>query len=308
MYNVALESAGFSVTNVPHDEQLMYYDSLAATSLPEDKFKSLRHRKQSMTLSHNTVHYQLSFMDFIDQLCETLESNVPGAMVIFKRKCSELMASTSCRIKLFPPAYLKILCQCTNITILLRVLSPYLTWCSHSILSALVESCNNVKVLELLNNFNANINDTQPLSSCAIPTPSYVMTPDDNSSYTILTTKVSTNSLSMTLKDISEVKYVMADKFKITEHSFQFLAMNKDLVIFYWMILKAIVPIICAQMQQYQEYFKEKGWTEICIYPNMVFKIDGRVKLGSLAYLQSEYSEKWDDTIKSQLNRIEVCS
>ena len=284
----------------------MCYDSLATATMPEDKFKSLRHRKQSMTLSRNTVHYQLNFMDFIDQLCEALESNVPDTIEIFKRKCNELMASTSRRIKLFPPAYLKILYKCTHITMLLRVLSPYLTWCSHSILSLLVESCNNAEVLELLNNFNVNINETQPLSSCAIPTPSYVMTPDENSSYTILTTKIKTNYSSMTLKDISEVKHTMADKFKITEHSFQFLAMNKDLVIFYWIILKAIVPIICAQMQQCQEYFKEKGWTEICIYPSMLFKIDGHVKLGSLAYLQSEYSEKWDDTIKSQLNRIEV--
>ena len=285
----------------------MSYDSLITTPMPEDKFESLRHRKQSMTLSCNTDHYQLSFMDFTDQLCDTLESNVPDAMEIFKRKCNELMASISRRIKLFPPAYLKVLHQCIHSTMLLRVLSPYLTWYSHSILSVLVESCNNAEVVKLLNNFNANINNTQPLSSCVIPTPNCVMIPDDNSSYTVLTTKVSTNILWMTLKDISGVKHAMAEKFKVTEHSFQFLAMNKDPGIFYWIILKAIVPIICAQIQQCQGYFKEKGWTEICIYPSTVFRIDGDVKLGSLAYLLSECSEKWDDTIKSQLNRIEVC-
>ena len=303
-YNTALESAGFSVIDVPHDQQLMCYDSLATTPMQEDKFKCLRHRRQS--LSHNSDSHQLSFMDLIDQLCEILESNVPDATEILKRKCSELSASVSRRIKLFTPGHLKCLYQCIHVTMLLRALSPFLTWYSHSILSVLVESCNNPEASELLNNFNAKFSDTQLITKSEIPVPSYVMLPDDNSSYTILTTKINTNTFAVSLKYINEVKYTMTDKFKITEHSFQFLAMNKDPFIFYWIILKAIVPMICAQMYQCQEHFKEKDLTEICIYPSTVFKIDGCVKLGSLVYLENQFSEKWDDTVKSQLSSIEV--
>ena len=301
---IALESAGFSVIHVFQDQQLMHYDS-KDTAFAQDQFESLRHERQS--LSHNSDCYRLSFMDFIDQLCETLMSNVPDATIIFMTKCSELMASVLPRIKLFPPAYLRALCQCIDVIMLLRALSPYLTWHSHSILSVLVESCNNPKASELLNSFNSKINDTQPIYNDLIPAPNYIMTPDDRSLYTILTTKVSINIMSVTLKYINEVKHTMANKFQITEHSFQLLAINEDPVTFYWMILKTIVPIICKQLHSCLQHFKEKGWIEICIYPNTVFRIDECVKVGSLAYLEKEFSEKWDDTVKLQLNRIEVC-
>ena len=139
--------------------------------------------------------------------------------------------------------------------------------------------------------FNSKINDTQPIYNDLIPAPNYIMTPDDRILYTILTTKVSINIMSVTLKYINEVKYTMANKFQITEHSFQLLAINEDPVTFYWMILKTIVPIICKQLHSCLQHFKEKGWIEICIHPNAVFRIDGYVKVGSLAYLEKEFSE-----------------
>lgn len=284
---------------------MMHYDSIDAT-FAQDQFESLRHERQS--LSHNSDCYRLSFMDFIDQLSDTLMSNVPDTTKILQAKCSELMASVSPRVKLFPPAYLRALCQCIDVIMLLRALSPYLTWHSHSILSVLVESCGDPKASELLNSFNSKINDTQPISNDLIPAPNYIMTPDDRSSYTILTTKVNINILFVTLKYINEVKHAMADKFQLKEYSFQLLAVNEDPVTFYWVILKAIVPIICKQLQSCLQHFKEKGWIEVCIYPNTVFRIDGYVKVGSLAYLEKEFSEKWDDTVKLQLNRIEVCN
>ena len=231
-------------------------------------------------------------MDFIDRLCEILMSNVPNAMEIFKMKCSELMASVSRRIKLFPPAYLQAIHKCIHISMLLRVLALYLTWHSHSILSVLVECCNCPEASELLNNYNTKIYDAQSISNHSIPAPCSVMALDENSSHTILTTKISTNILLVTLQCINEIKLTMAEQFKVTEHSFQLLAMNKDPVIFYWMILKAIAPLICAKMQDCQGHFREKGWTELCIYPNTVFRIDGYVKVGSLAYLESQLSEK----------------
>ena len=51
---------------------------------------------------HNSDCYRLSFIDFIDQLCETLMSNVPDAIIVFKTKCNELMASVLPRINCFP--------------------------------------------------------------------------------------------------------------------------------------------------------------------------------------------------------------
>ena len=282
----------------------MHYNSFNTTVAQENEFKSLRYERQS--LSRNSDCYQLSFMDFIDQLCETLMSDMPDATIIFKKKCGELMASVLLRVKLFTSAFLNALYQCIDIIMLLRALSPYLTWHSHSILSVLVESCNNPKASQLLNSFNSKLNDTQPIASGLIPVPNYIMTPDEKSSHTILTTKVSINILLVTLKYINEMKRTMADKFKIMEHSFQLMAVNEDPVTFYWMILKALVPVICRQLQNCLKHFKEKGWIEICIYPNTVFRIDGYVTVGSLAYLEKQFSEKWDDAVKFQLDRIEV--
>ena len=254
--------------------------------------------------------FHCCFLNFIDCLCTILKP-IPNVVEILIRTCRELMASSNSseKIELFPSDYLQALSQCRHVTALLRMLTPCMSWYNHFILNPLVESCECSEASDLIDKFDNWIQE-KCILTLPILEPFSTMIPDRNSNYTILTIAFNKDCpQNLQLKYINEVASDMVNKFGITKYSLHLLAIIKKPMIFFWMVLKSLVPLIIKQLQNQscKEYFKKKCWSEISIYPDTLFMFNNCIQVGSLTYLEYSYSEKWDYDIKSQLMDIKVC-
>ena len=159
-------------------------------------------------------------------------------------ECRSLMSSNTCNIPYFTDKFLTKLNKADSLFLLKIMLLPYMSWFDHSILKQLVSASQSKAADKLLQQFDSLIDYSQPITSYPIPEPSQLMIPLDDSDYTLVATKCDCDLQEMTLQKIVDNKALLVNKWDITEHALQLMAIHITRRILYWMIPKCLIPIV----------------------------------------------------------------
>ena len=234
------------------------------------------------------------FMHLLGMLTNLLQSINPSVLV---SKCYGLFASDSHKIALFSNDELNLLDQCSQISMLIKRLRGHWTWYDHSILKALLEASNSHDAMKLLDDFESFIDYTLPVTDYPIPTVNHLMIPERSSKYTVLATTYESDTTirCLTLQSVTDLKMKMISNFGITVHSVQLLAVNHFPIIFYWLIPRAVVPLLSmrSSVQKHLSQLKSAGITEVAVYPNSMFVMDHNLTVGPLSFLCSQVSKAY---------------
>ena len=179
------------------------------------------------------------FLKVIDQIEELLQ---PQDLILLMDTCKSLMASEFHKINLFPDRHINNLDKYKNTVSLLRYLRFLFTWSDHSILRALINF--NSNAVQLLDEFDSSMDDTNIIVSYPIPVYSQDMIPSETSEYTVLAVVCSKELWQCSLQYVFNVKSYILEKCDITQHCLQLLAMQNNPTIFYWTIPKCVVELI----------------------------------------------------------------
>ena len=206
------------------------------------------------------IHY----LYLIDDLCKLIESCDPG---VFIDKCASLMASYNFNITLYSDEVLKEFGEYHNVPVMLRHLMCYCTWCDLSVVLKLLEICDCLDGVRLLQNFKRMIDFTKPIMEYPISNPDSLMIPSESSPYTVMVTKYELVNSPLSLKHIEVIKSLITEKCEITFISCQFLATTNNSQVFHWLIPKSVAPLIVNKFQEHSNYMHKSGIKELCIYP-----------------------------------------
>ena len=226
---------------------------------------------------------QLLFLHLIDQVHKLLQMYKLEVV----QRCESLNASDSHKISLFSADQLTELSECDN---LFMKLSPLLTWSNHSILKALA-SCTS-EAVKLLDEFESKLDLLQPITSYPIPRLSSDMIPTDTSTYTILAVRCDKELYQCTLQYVYDVQSVVVEKYDITQHCLQLMAVRSDPTIFYWTIPKCVVYLINTNVPLHSEYLYSRGVLEVSVYPDLLLTIGDDVCYGSLVFECSDHLDE----------------
>ena len=218
-----------------------------------------------MFLSAKSVH--LYFLKLVSQLKQVLKAHNLEAFITACKKLT-VSASDLNAIPLIPSEYVEYLDD-AGIEEILSRLSFLWTWNDHSILRALLEACNCQDGIKMLDEFESQIDTSQPMELFPIPPPSMKMAPSLSSPYTVLSIS-GEQDLVTSLQHINDVARVMAKMCGILLHSLQLLAARATPLMIYWVIPKSIVPLISKGVNKHLDFFKEKRFLEISIHPNTI--------------------------------------
>ena len=233
----------------------------------------------------------VAFIHLLGILDNLLQSVNPSVLV---SKCSELFASDIHKIALFSTDELNLFGQYNETSMLIKRLRSHWTWYDHSVLKALLESSHLDGAMKLLDDFESHIDYTLPVTDYPISSVNHLMIPDRSSKYTLLATKYKGDATIryLTLQCLTDLKMKMIRSFGITTHSVQLLAVNHSPIIFYWLIPRAVVPLLSirSSVKKHSEQLKSIGLTEVAVYPNSMFIVDNNLTVGPLSYLYSQVS------------------
>ena len=222
----------------------------------------------------------LKYLDFFDVITELVQFEKVIEAI------DNLMASEIHHVKLFSADFVKHLQQCTNIIILLRALFPYTNWYDHSMLRWLLPTCNCSEGLNLLDEFDAQIDFALPIKDYPLPVyQSSNMTPDVSSTHTMLAIRCEQQLSSLSLQYIGKVKSKILQVFDITEHACILLtATNYTSAILYWLIPQSIVSLIYSKVQEHSILLYDNKILEVAVYPNFAFSTGNVKRIWSLTY------------------------
>ena len=225
-------------------------------------------------------------MDLVSQLKNKLKDYDSQT---FLEACNKLTASTSHvkAIPLIPSDCLEDLDDDVGVQEIFSRLEFFWTWNNHSVLRALLESCNCQDGLKMLDDFESEIDPSQPLESFPIPSPSMKMAPSTSSAYTILFVRRKHDEL-VHLQCVNDVATIMVERFGISLHALQLLAAQANPMRLYWVILKSIVPLIHSGVKENFNFLKESMFAEIMIYPSTILYTADNLSLGPYAMLSSQ--------------------
>ena len=206
----------------------------------------------------------VQYLYVIDSLCKLTESCDPG---VFIDKCATLMASYIHNIPLFSDETLKDFGRYHNVSVMLRYLMCYFSWCDLSIVLKLLEICDYPDGVKLLQKFKYQIDFTKPIVTVIYPTfnPESLIIPSESSPYTVMVTHYELEYTSLTLKHVEVIKLLLTEKCEITFVSCQFLAYHSK--VFYWLIPKSVIPLIVSKIQENYSYLHKNGIKMMYIYP-----------------------------------------
>ena len=163
------------------------------------------------------------------------------------------------------------------------------TWNDHSVLRALLEACDYQEGITMLDDFESQIDTSQPMELFPIPPPSIKMAPSLSSLFTVLSIRSERYEDELApLQYVNDVTTIMIEKFSISSHALQLLAARANPLMLYLMILKSITPIISKGVNEHLDVLKEKGFSEIAIYPNTILYASDNLSHGSFALLSSQ--------------------
>jgi len=118
------------------------------------------------------------------------------------------------------------------------------------VLSAVVKACNDPKAMMLLQQFDAQLDLSLPVTEYPVPQPVPAMVPYGTSTQTMLAVKLKTKISNFSLQQIFEICYLIQKTFQITEHSLQLMAANSSSTFLYWMIPKCVSHLIGSKIMQ----------------------------------------------------------
>ena len=222
-----------------------------------------------------------NFLDMKIQLQQTLQTS--NTQIIFEQ-CKSLMASHDHDIALFSNEYLNSLKQCSLVPEMLQKLSPFFRWSNHSVLTAVVDACNNPEATMLLRKFDSQLDLSLPIPEYPIPQPVPSMAPYDTSTETVLAIKVNAELSKFSFQQFVELQHLIQKYFQITEHSMQLMAAKCSLGILYWMVPKCIVHLINSKIIQDPGVYESRV-QELAIWPGTLFVNASSLQLGSLSFL-----------------------
>ena len=196
--------------------------------------------------------------------------------------CENLMASDKHFIKYVSNKQMKRLKDSDSSLLLLWRLSLSFTWSNHSILRVLADQCS--EAVNILDSFDCRVNSFEPIASYPIPCFSLNMIPVDTSTHTILAIRCGQALYECTLQYVYDMQSVMMEKFDITVHSLQLLAVRSSPTIFYWTIPECVVYLINSNVPLHSKYLYSKGILELLVYPDLQLTLGDHVSVGLLAF------------------------
>ena len=212
-----------------------------------------------------TVH--IRFVNLVAKLKQELKG---WDSQVFLEKLRVLNASVKIigHFALLPSEYLEDLSSANTEEILDRVAFLW-SWNDHSILRAVLEAYNYQKGIEMLENFESQIDATQPMELFPIPPPSMKMAPPPSSAFTVLSIRVEYDKDEpVPLQYVNDLARVMSESFWISSHALQLLAARTNCLMLCWMIPKSIVPLVSKRVKEDLDFLKKKRFLEVAIYPN----------------------------------------
>ena len=223
-----------------------------------------------------TSELEKEFHYISGHVVELLSCCLPKLLI---KWCENLMASETHEVKLLPPYSVHRLRNLKTSSAILKMMSIFWSWSNHSILTCLVKFSEIAAAL--LEDFDSRLYINSSITKYPISLPIPSMIPHNNNSSTILTLKCN-RKLQITLQVVYDIQSMMIEKYEITQHALQLLAVQSSPLVLQWMISKCIVTIINVNVRKHREYFATKGISEILIHPNIKHCIDGAPKLLSL--------------------------
>ena len=232
-----------------------------------------------------TVH--IRFLNIVAQLKQELKHCDPQTFIETLSKLNA-SAKTVGLLALLPSDYLEDFSNASSKELTNKFAFLW-TWNNHTVLRALVEACNCQDSIKMLNDFDSQIDATQPMELFPIPPPSMKIAPSLSSPFTVLSVRREYDrDEPVTLQYVNDVATIMTDKFGILPHVLQLLAARANPLMLYWMIPKSIIPLISRGVNEHLEFLKEKGFSEIAIYPNTILFATDNLSHGSFALLSNQ--------------------
>ena len=191
-------------------------------------------------------------------------------------------------IPLFPPGFLDAL---DSPEAILNKVSYTWRWNSYSSLRCVLAACKCEDGLKLLDEFDLMIDVNKSFELFPLPPPSLKMAPTLTSSYTVLSVRIEQpQTQPVPLRYIIEMSDILSEKFGVSSHALQLLAVKVDPLVLYWMIPKSIVSFVSSGLPDQLDYLKDNGVAEVAIYPNNVLLSNGDMNVGSFALLSKKVS------------------
>ena len=261
-YSIALQS-------VPMDTDELKSDSEQPSTIEFGENAEISEFNSEMILAARSVH--VKFLNTVVQVNNMLQE---CDHQVFLEACNKLCAyaSDSKVEPLLPSNYIT---KFDTTEIILKRLSFLWSWRNCSVLTALLTACNCHDGLTLLNDFEAQIDDNQPIELFPIPRLSSKMAPSSSSAYTILSVRSKHyQNQQVPLKHMREVATILVEAFGISHYALQLLAVELSPVMSIWMVPKSVVSLINTKIHQYINALRESGFVEITAYPNITLLPD----------------------------------
>ena len=243
----------------------------------EEKFSKLQ---SEMILATKSVHTR--FLNTIVQVTTVLQE---CDHQVFLEACSKLYAyEDDSKIEpLFPSHYIS---NITTIQEVLKRLSFLWSWHNCSVLRTLLAACSCHDGLTLLDDFEAQIDDNQPLELFPIPRLSPKMAPSSYSAYTILSIRSEHyHNQQVPLKHTREVATILVEVFGIFHHALQLLAVQLTPLLMYWMVPKSVTTLINKKIHKHVNVLRSVGLSEITAYPSIALFPESNWSLRSFSML-----------------------
>ena len=199
----------------------------------------------------------------------------------FLEACSKLYAhGRDAKVEpLFPPNYI---IKCDTNEAILKRLSFLWSWHNCSVLRTLLKACDCHDGLTLLDDFEAQIDENQPIELFPIPRLSSKMAPSSSSAYTILSVRSEHyQNQQVPLWYTREVATILVETFGISHYALQLLAVELSPLMSHWMIPKSIVSLIRTETHQHTSALRDNGFIEIIVYPNITLLPESNRRLCS---------------------------
>jgi len=248
-------------------------DASTQRSLPQKLHSSFKHFIQ--------MSINIEFFNVNDRLQHILGSYNTKAML---EKCTNIMASEKNNIPLFSSDQLQQFGVYKQAPALIQALTPYFNWSNHSVLREVINSCNNPIALNLIDQFDSQIDLSLPVTDYPIPQPFPNMIPLNTSSNTVLAVKLTAEVQKIPLQRVFDIQHLLQEQFQLSSHVFQLLAVNSTLIL-YWMIPKSVVSVITANIAQQRGFLHHNGILELSIYPGLIYATSNAVRVGPLSFL-----------------------
>ena len=241
------------------------------------------------------------FLAVVREIAESMDPVKPKPLLTWLKSVN---VCNDPKIPLFTPEVFSGLEDSRDSTVLVNRLSFYWSWIDYGLLEDLVRVSGCDEASKLLEGFKSELSQVPFLSPSTVPSPCSKMVPADGQPHTILTLTVECKLFECTLCYIRNLKSTFSNFCGLTQHAMLLVAIKQTSLtstIFYWMILRQLVPLICTKVQANRSQLQSSGILEVSVYPGLVMATDGEIRVGPLAYLTIS------DGIVSYLQYICVC-